>query len=368
MNRAADSHEIRPLTGVRAVAALWVVFFHFYDEWAKLLPVLGLTQPFASRGTLGVDVFFVLSGFILSYVYPPSDTPFQFGPYRRFLSMRLARLYPVHFCTLGILVLLVGATHLAGIRIEGDYPLKKLPFELTLTTWGFLPFGGWNYPSWSISAEWFAYLFVFPLSSILLKCRWTAARQLVLGYSALCGWIFLGRHGADDYGPLRVSLEFLAGAMAFGAFSRGPALAKFCQRQTTPILAVGLGIALLAPSGASYAKECLTLLIPLGLIGLTSEASLAGRFLGSRVMVWGGRVSYSLYMSHAIAQKVLKVVAPSSKHLADPLIVRIGILLMAITMLIAGAALLHHFVEEPGRNWIRRRLQKRATAPAPAAK
>jgi peptidoglycan/LPS O-acetylase OafA/YrhL len=118
-NRAADSHEIRPLTGIRGLAAGLVVLFHFYPWWVQLLPSLRPCAALASRGWLGVDLFFMLSGFILSYVYSAGNTQLGFTEYRRFLWFRLARIYPNHLATLGIMALLnpnveVGKRSLCG--------------------------------------------------------------------------------------------------------------------------------------------------------------------------------------------------------------------------------------------------------------
>jgi peptidoglycan/LPS O-acetylase OafA/YrhL len=60
--------EVRQLTGIRIVAAVWVVMFHFEGQYAVLLPELGgLVWLGGSRGFLAVDLFFVLSGYILAY-------------------------------------------------------------------------------------------------------------------------------------------------------------------------------------------------------------------------------------------------------------------------------------------------------------
>src|ERR1041385_5521097 len=59
--------EIRPLTGIRAFAALWVVLLHFYPQWSLLLPGLNGGERLASRGQPGGARCFLLSGFILSY-------------------------------------------------------------------------------------------------------------------------------------------------------------------------------------------------------------------------------------------------------------------------------------------------------------
>ena len=60
---------IRALTGLRAVAAVWVVLFHYRGDVLTLLPAARPLEPLMASGYLGVDVFFVLSGFVLAYNY-----------------------------------------------------------------------------------------------------------------------------------------------------------------------------------------------------------------------------------------------------------------------------------------------------------
>src|SRR3979490_2903480 len=79
--------EIRSLTGLRGIAALWVVALHL--EFTR--------APFINNGYLGVDLFFVLSGYVmaLNYGWPRM----RLGDYCRFLRKRLARTYPLYVFT-----------------------------------------------------------------------------------------------------------------------------------------------------------------------------------------------------------------------------------------------------------------------------
>src|SRR5437899_1202331 len=62
--------DIGTLTALRFVAALWVVLFHLQAmQQTFLAPVYELFRPVIANGDLGVDVFFVLSGFIITYTY-----------------------------------------------------------------------------------------------------------------------------------------------------------------------------------------------------------------------------------------------------------------------------------------------------------
>ena len=85
--------NIKPLTAMRFFAAMWVVAMDY-------TPSLGLgMSSLVAKGYLGVELFFVLSGFILSHVYMESFGERRFS-YPDFLWARLARVYPVHLATL----------------------------------------------------------------------------------------------------------------------------------------------------------------------------------------------------------------------------------------------------------------------------
>ena len=178
---ASAPEDLKPLTALRFFAAAWVVAF---DYWPRLTPHVPVMLR---RGHLGVEVFFVLSGFILSHVYgrKVGEGGFRYGG---FLWARLARIYPVHLTTLAGLGLLVAAARMGGAQEgEGVVRLGALPAELTLThAWGFAPIGGWNHPSWSLSAEWFAYLSfpAFAAAAWALRARPRLATALAVAAGA----------------------------------------------------------------------------------------------------------------------------------------------------------------------------------------
>lgn len=356
-NKAADSHEIRPLTGIRGFASAWVVLFHFSTSWMLLLPELHWARPLFSRGGLGVDFFFLLSGFILCYAYNAGASRLGLSAYLRFLWFRLARVFPNHGATLIVLVLLIVGARGLGVPLSGDYPLSGLPFQLTMThAWPFVDGGQWNYPSWSISAEWFAYLFIFPVAWHVLTLNLKAGTSLVLGYAMLGMWLFLLPALANPscHATLRVSCEFIAGALFFNAYLRAERVTRYCQRGASGFLVIVLGVACFSPVGARFAAPTIVLLFPALLLGLTSESSLLSQVLSSSTALWLGRVSYALYMSHAIAEKCLKVVLPSSHFVNLPLALRLLVVCANVLLIFLCAAALYYWVEIPARNHMRR--------------
>ena len=356
-NKASDSHEIRPLTGIRGFAAMAVVLFHFFPAWVSMLPGLRPAATAASHGGLGVDLFFILSGFILSYVYNAGEARFGSVQYRRFLWFRLARVFPNHVATLAVLMAMIAvATHF-GIALTGDYPLSGLPFQLTMThAWPYIPGGMWNYPSWTISAEWFAYLCVFPVSWYMLRRRLSTAWSIAVGYGFLAIWLF----GFSDpwfinyQALLQVSCEFIAGSMFFGAFRWADPVTGACQRYASLILAVILALLAFAPDDISIAMKVVVLLFPMLLLGVTAETSMVSRMFSTAPVLWLGRVSYALYMSHAVTLKVIKIILPAERYVNAPLVIRLMVLCSNLVLILFVAAVLYYIVEIPARNFMRK--------------
>jgi peptidoglycan/LPS O-acetylase OafA/YrhL len=110
------------------------------------------------KGYLAVDFVFVLSRFILAYVYA-SEFDAGAGRYRRFLSLRLARIYPVHLLMLSLaIVVVLSVTGFASDAILRNTPRTIGSNLLLIHSWGIDGQLSWKFVSWSISAEWFAYL------------------------------------------------------------------------------------------------------------------------------------------------------------------------------------------------------------------
>ncbi|MCE0483791.1 MAG: acyltransferase [Methylacidiphilales bacterium] len=363
VHRSADSHELRPLTGIRGIAAALVVLFHFYGSWILLLPSLHVLSLCASRGSLGVDLFFILSGFILSYVYHVNDRRLTLAEYGRFLWFRFARIYPNHLATLVILVGLVFAARLLRISITGDYVLANLPAQLTLTHE--LPFthpipgGQWNFPAWSIGAEWFAYVCIFPLAAYLMRWKWDSLFSLILAYLVLELWLFapgIWQNFSFWYNPhlFWVSCEFFAGAMCFRAYLHANFFIHLLQKYASILFLILAVLFCFYDWNCPEARIVIVSVFPLLLIGLTSEMSLISKLLATHFFLWLGRVSYALYMSHALTEKFLKILLPSERYMHDSFVLRLLVFSINIAAIMAAAALLYYVVEVPSRNYLRK--------------
>ena len=353
--------ELKPLTSLRFIAAFWVLLYHFKDHLGLGMGQFGLVAD----GYLGVDLFFTLSGFILAHVYLTSLEGGRFG-YGGFLKNRIARVYPMHLAALGaMLVLFAGAAMLGVGESNPDaFRLSDLPAHLLMIhAWGTTPSVGWNFPSWSISAEWLAYL-LFPLAAeLVLKAqRWSGA--FALGALALCVasfWALSNLHqvlpwvGRDfsqmtaQIGALRILPSFLLG-VALYAFGREHAAPK---SWAWPIVAVSAGWVVAVTTLGWW--EGLTWFGLAGLLYGLAETSRHGidAPMSGRVFVFLGAASYALYMIHLPIDIVwFHALEKFGVTETSDLALRVGAMVGVFVVCIAASAAAYLVIEEPARKWV----------------
>lgn len=353
------NNEILALTGIRAFAAYGVLLTHFHGELCALVPNFEVLAPVYTRGGLGVDLFFILSGFIITHVYGRGFAKNSRQAYAPYLVNRFARIYPNYFVSLTFLVFLVGIGKLAGITVQGDYSWTWLPAHyLMLQPLPGVP-GGWNFPSWSIGAEFFAYLIVFPVFiRVFQRCHLSPTQSFILSpVFLLLFWIpkLLGCWGAGEHLPM-VTSEFLCGAFLRSACTE-PARIRLWLGRLLPLtlLLLTLLIFLPLPVTAGWDRMGIVLLFPAFLGGLFGSAGRIAGFFALSPIVYLGHTSYALYLVHAIVQKILKAtVLTPALHSGSPF-VRNGVFVLYLVLPLAAASLLYHLVEEPCRKWIRAR-------------
>ncbi|RFM30525.1 acyltransferase family protein [Deminuibacter soli] len=284
------------LDGLRGIAAIAVVIFHFM-EWVYTDP----GKNFIGHGFLAVDFFFCLSGFVIGYAY---DNRIAKMGLRNFFAARLIRLHPL--VILGSVLGLLGFfldpfTNNAGLYSAGQLVLIFLcsilmsPYPV-MKDRAFNLFG-LNAPAWSLFWEYVAnvvYAFVL--------CRLKRAYLVVLAVLsaiAVClvvrraGTIVGGWNGHTFWdGGARVSYSFIAGLLVY----RFNWIIK--NKLGFAGLTVLLLLAVLMPfSKWNWLTELFVVLLyfPL-LIALGAGATLTPRF--HKICVFSGNISYPLYMTH----------------------------------------------------------------------
>lgn len=363
--------DISALTGLRLFLALGVILFHYQLAWTPPVELAGLFN----RSRLAVDIFFMLSGFILTHIYLRDGQTLDYG---RFIVARLARIYPLHLVVLAGMGVMVAGASLVGVGLEpGRFNAPDF-FSTLFMTHAWFPRQSlvlWNGPSWSLSAEWFAYLLFPAYAWIGLRLR--ARPWLILGMSALGFMAFDAFHVAtmgailprseDNMGILRILPEFLAGVGLYFLglkLSPGRAAAALFAAVTTAALIVAMQIPLddrlIVLLGAPFLLS----------IALLSKAG-RGSVLSHPIVRFGGQISFAVYISHIPVLMVWRNAVQKLSHLSGDY--RMGtpeILALLATSLIIAAAL-HLLVERPAnlslRRWAASRAPGRRNLASPAA-
>lgn len=300
---AAAPPRLGALTGIRFFAALHVVFFHINCvAWADLPPTI---NAFRGHGYAAVALFYVLSGFILTYTRVRSDG--SIGDARRFWFARFARIWPVY------LVALAWSAY-QRISLQGLDNISSLIASTALLQawWPPLVFS-WNTPGWSISVEAFFYIalpfLAFPLAR--LQRQW----QLIAAILALCAWgtastLFCWAHGLDArvgsfdnwsnfaaFNPLMRLPEFVIGMATGRLFALQHQAPNKWLADAAVVLGLGATMLMVVQPLPTIFKHgpLLAPFFALAIWGLANQGLLA-RLLGLKPLVTLGDASYSLYI------------------------------------------------------------------------
>jgi peptidoglycan/LPS O-acetylase OafA/YrhL len=344
---------ITPLTGIRFFLALGVVLFHYQLFWGLSVDA----APIINRARLGVDIFFILSGFILTHVYLTEDRP---PSYRSFITARFARVYPAHFIILiGVLALVLGAS-LVGLQINyANFSILEFLKSLFLIhAWFPTPhMANWNGPSWSLSAEWFVYV-CFPAFS-WIAIRWRERPFALIGlsfaifaafdfaYQAMFGLMLT--EAQENLGIMLVVPEFLYG---IGLYYLGQKIKL--NRGQASIFAVGMAILLLGGMHFHTDDRLVVViagpfLLSLALLAKSGQQS----FLSHRWLQFCGEASFALYLVHMPILIVWRNVIQKWFELEKTYQMGLPELAILLTLTLVLAGLIHIWFEQPSRRWLR---------------
>ena len=295
------------LTPLRGIAALMVAVYHFSEL------VGGFVNPQRSmliqKGYLMVDLFFIMSGFVMLHVYGESfDRVLRWDEFKQFITARFARLYPLHLFTLLLAVFFFYASHAASNPVEN--PAAIPTHLLLLQSFGIHHVFTWNVPSWSISAEWWAYM-VFPLLVLLLGNNKIAAIILMLLFSAglyVSILYFLPRvnpfapsipvpHDLNvtyDYGFLRGLAGFMAGMVTY-AFYQSKKYYSFFSNDITGIVFIA---SLLATMHFGINDILYIPLFMALVLAITANQQTIHKIFRAKPLQYLGDISYSIYLIH----------------------------------------------------------------------
>jgi peptidoglycan/LPS O-acetylase OafA/YrhL len=342
------------LTGLRFWFAFLVVVHHSLQHWFG-----PRVYPVADFGYIGVDFFFVLSGFVLTWSWRPEVTA------RRFWWNRVARIWPLHLTTLVLALVLVAD------QVNRPGVLGSLANLFLLQAW--VPddrvYFGYNAVAWSLSCEVFFYL-AFPLLARgISRLSRPSRRWVVAGVVAALALYpgvfsltvaprdFAGWEWTTYVAPLWRLGEFVIGIVAALALREGwrPRLRGWQALTGAGALAVTLlsvGLVQGHLPNRPLVEVAGMLVVAVVVVAVAGD-ELRGRrrVLASRAMVSLGAASYALYLCHAL---LFGWVVARWSGTGDG-IVRVVGWSSYVALTVAVAFALHHVVEVPCERWLRHR-------------
>ena len=338
------SSRYETLDGLRGVGALWVLLLHF-------APDLGLPAP--GHGYLAVDLFFCLSGFVLTKSY--ARRIHQGMGFGQWLSVRLIRLYPLYFLSIVLGALATAVPTMPGGQLD---PLERGAALMTgllmlpSPTWRVMPeLFPLNFVAWS--------LFVEMLLSVLFfwACRWSTRRLWALlaagAVALILSRIYLGYIGGGF--AWRDGPSGLARGL-FG-FSAGMLIARqdVVRRASTwlaclPILAAAAIMSVRPPHAVAYDLAAIFIAMPaITYCAVRAQPGVGGPFR------LAGDLSYAVYALHSVTFFMLVQLGWADP--THPLALPKG--LLTLFLFLCGCWLLDRYYDGPIRKHLSDRLRAR---------
>jgi peptidoglycan/LPS O-acetylase OafA/YrhL len=318
MRLDAKIASLPPLTSLRFFAAGSIVIFHAAGYW-------GMPDRSTIHFGVGVDLFFILSGFILAYNYRRMES---LADGLRVIGYRIARIWPLHLVTLAAAMLLFAApgnAYLGPSRLWATIPM--------IHAWlgNYLYGMAGNSVSWTISVE-FGFYLLFPLLTVLSDRALVAVTAALSAATIIWAWTYAGVKVHTDAvsGPAIMRLhpgsyivQFAAGMLACRIFLRREWRLSFGAASVLELAATALAVffffanlwmflgleatwpfprPLLFWPTHLYAIAFLLPLIFLLAIG----KGVVSAALRNRVLVFLGEISFATYMCHLIILMALK--------------------------------------------------------------
>jgi peptidoglycan/LPS O-acetylase OafA/YrhL len=373
---SSTANRFEALDGWRGICACLVVLFHFHGY----SPIYG--WGLIRNSYLFVDFFFVLSGFVIAWNYATRLDSWH--GVRRFLLLRIGRVYPLHVFMLLCFLAYEGLRYLNGqgqasapsTFSDETSPIAFLSNVFLIHSLHVHEGLTWNGPSWSISTELWTYV-IFALVS-----AWLGMRNWMLLLAAIAGPLLLfhlSRTGMDttyDWGLIRCVFGFALGVACYRAHRTWPQTQHAAT--ASPGLVTGLEclvvaavIVFVAMAGTSNWSFFAPFMFALAVLVFSVEGGAFSHVLRLPLLKWLGKLSYSIYLTHFIFVLVLPRIVKRilRDDLWTPMPLATGQYVMAfgrdniegtffyglvLALTLAFSAFTYRWIETPGREWIRK--------------
>lgn len=353
------------LDAIRGLSALGVMLFHYRAHFGAA-PFETLLAPVYASGMYLVDVFFVLSGYLLATIYA-GRRDFAVLAWKR-----VARLLPLHWAMLAAVAILQFfhvAVHGRPFIYVANDSYHFLLNLLMLNSSGLQENFSFDGPSWSISVEWMVNLLLFLAmatgakrlpglaAGVALLAAWALWAHMghLLAYGNFMGWI--------DANLLRGAAGFFAGVALTGLVPLTLAPRRMARHAWDAVLvlaACGLlaFMALEAIRDMPGADFVLVLVVVPMLVCSSVHGYWSEKLLALPPLQWLGRISFSIYLLHFPMQLAFVLLSGRGGSL------EYGLLPTFFGYVVAtlGAAFLAwKFIELPAQAWMNGRLRTVAT-------
>lgn len=319
----ANRHRFEPLDGLRGISVLAVIGYH--------------TANLPPAGRIGVDLFFVLSGFLITNIIAKGYELGAKAFFPDFFKRRLVRLYPA----LVLACILYGALAVAFPWFESD-PGKSILVSLLMVS-NYTQAAELGFPTafghtWSLAVEWQFYL-IWPILYFAVRSLGGGGRALLVALGVLVLGVWLSRFWS--YGTLWSwrSLDARGDGLLYGCMLSIALASRPTFRLPAIVTWIAAGAFCLALFQASdwehYWSNAISAVLILGVLGVAAPR--LNNALSNPVLTYLGRISYGLYLYHFPLAALFYVAGFGST----------GNLLLTTAISIPLAALSWRYVERP---------------------
>lgn len=371
MNGGAYRGHMAGLDGLRGLAILFVLAFHYFTYDHHILPA-HLVFLLTRAGWLGVDLFFVLSGFLITGILLDAKAKRPEGYFRTFYVRRTLRIFPLYYAVLFLTFGVLAFTPLFDVPSFHELSQRQHWLWLYLTNWVMWWDGGYVFESrvfdathfWSLAAEeqfyllWPAVVFVLERRTLL----WVSGALLFVTFALKAAL------APSELAMMVWRSDALVAGAFLGAAVREPRLRESVERVATPLTvacAVALFVLAIARGGLLHsdpwmARFGVSLFVvfstALVLVAVRAPAASAlGRVLRLRPLTFLGTYSYGIYVLHwafdaLVMQYVIEPTltrSPTSIALIDGVLVTI----VRASISIGAAWLSFHLFEKHFLAW-----------------